>query len=64
MTDTTTERAGARAALSAPGAALDESLLGAVHHGLLTVPVDSPAATHSVPDDERPHLAIRARGAI
>ncbi|HEY3547125.1 MAG TPA: hypothetical protein VGK17_13715 [Propionicimonas sp.] len=42
MTDTTSERAGARAAMTAPVAAPDVRLLGAVHHGLLTVPVDVP----------------------
>ena len=43
MADTTSERAGARAAMTAPATALDETLLGAVHHGLLTVAADTPA---------------------
>ena len=73
MTDSTSEVAHARAALSAPETVLDKSLLGAVHHGLLSVPVERPVSTkarssqsalsssHTALDD-LPQLAVRRRG--
>ena len=65
MTDSTSEDAHARAALSAPGTVLDKSLLGAVHNGLLSVPVEtqvsqdvrssrSALASRSGPSSQRP----------
>ena len=44
MTDSTSEAAYARAALSAHGSVVDTHILGAVHNGLLSVPVERPTA--------------------
>lgn len=67
MTDSTHEVAHARAALRAPGSAPDTTLLGAVHHGLLSVPVEPPSRPVPSPgvtvrDDDLPQLASRRRG--
>ncbi len=69
MTDSTSEVAHARAALSAPGTVLDRSLLGAVHHGLLAVSVDRPGSqsapsSRTSAQDDMPQLAVRRRGAV
>ena len=67
MAESTHEVARARAALHAPGSAPDTTLLGAVHHGLLSVPVEPPARTISAQgvaarDEESAQLASRRRG--
>ncbi|MCL3860932.1 hypothetical protein [Actinotalea sp. K2] len=61
MTDTTTEVAQARAALSAPIAAPDPEVLGAVHTGLLAVPVEPSAPGAAPSQSTSPQLALRRR---
>ena len=76
MTDSTSEAAYARAALSAHGSVVDTHILGAVHNGLLSVPVERPTAqsglssassalsSASSGSDDMPQLAIRHRSVV